>query len=102
MRKVMIMLGAALMLAPAAASAQTAAENFGYKTPSGMFGEGTAKWQLYKFMHEDRERVEAMRRNDGNLATGSVRQPTYTVQTSPNGVPRARRPGEPDPRRDLR
>ena len=101
MRK-MIMLGAALMLAPAAASAQTAAENFGYKTPSGMFGEGTAKWQLYKFMHEDRERVEAMRRNDGNLATGSVRQPTYTVQTSPNGVPRARRPGEPDPRRDVR
>ena len=90
------------MLAPAAASAQTAAENFGYKTPSGMFGEGTAKWQLYKFMHEDRERVEAMRRNDSNLATGSVRQPTYTVQTSPNGVPRARRPGEPDPRRDLR
>ena len=58
-----------------------------------MFGEGHAKWQLYKFMHEDRERVEAMQR-DRNLVTGSVRQPAYTVQTSPNGIPRARRPGE--------
>ncbi len=101
MRKVMIAFGAALLLAPPAASAQSAAENFSYKEPSGMFGEGHAKWQLYKFIHEDRERVEAMRRNR-DLATGSIAQPTYTVQTLPNGLPRARRPGEPDPRRNAR
>ena len=100
MRKVIFGLGAALLLAPVAASAQTAAENFSYREPSGMFGEGHAKWQLYKFIHEDRERVEAMQR-DRNLATGSVRQPNYTVQTSPNGVARVRRTGEPDPRRTL-
>jgi opacity protein-like surface antigen len=101
MRKVMIAFGAALMLAPAAAPAQTAAENFSYKEPSGMFGEGHAKWQLYKFIHEDSERREALARQR-ELATGSIAQPTYSVQISPTGVPRARRPGEPDPRRNAR
>ncbi|NNM74445.1 hypothetical protein [Enterovirga aerilata] len=69
MRKTMIALGTALLLAPAAASAQSAAENFSYREPSGMFGEGHAKWQLYKFMHEDRERREHLQ---PGLATGSV------------------------------
>jgi hypothetical protein len=47
------------------ALAQTAAENFNYSAPSGMFNEGTTKWQMFRFMHEDRERMQG-------LATGSV------------------------------
>ena len=69
MRRSMIGLGMAIMLLPASASAQSAAENFSYTAPSGMFGEGMAKWQMYKFMHEDRERTERLQRE---LATGSI------------------------------
>jgi opacity protein-like surface antigen len=84
-------LAAALVLAPLAASAQTAAENFSYKAPSGMFGEGTAKWQMYRFMHEDRERTEAL--NAGrDLSTGSV-------QGTAIGSEQYARPGESGSRR---
>jgi hypothetical protein len=69
MRRSMIGLGMALMLLPASALAQSAAESFSYTAPSGMFGEGMAKWQMYKFMHEDRERMERFQRE---LTTGSI------------------------------
>ena len=97
MRRVVLALGAALMLAPAAASAQSAAENFSYKAPSGMFGEDTAKWQMYKFMHEDRERREALQR-DNNLATGSVAKGRPAQGTAINDEQVAR-PGERGARR---
>ena len=91
MRNVVIGLGAALLLAPVAASAQTAAESFSYTAPSGMFGEGYAKWQMYKFMHEDRERTERLRAGE-DITTGSVRPAT-------GGVEQVRRPGETGARR---
>lgn len=86
MRKIVIGLGAALLLAAVPASAQTAAESFNYTAPSGMFGEGYAKWQLYKFMHEDRERTERLRAGE-DITTGSVAPAT-------GGVELVRRPGE--------
>ena len=101
MRKMMIALTAAALLAPAAASAQSAADGFSYKEPSGMFGEGHTLWQLYGFIHQDKERTARFNATR-ELSTGSIRQPTYAVEKSGNGVQRARRPGEPDPRRELR
>lgn len=57
-------------------AAETAKENFSYTAPSGMFSEGTTKWQMYRFMAEDAERTQRM--NQG-LTTGSV---PSTVQGS--------------------
>lgn len=91
MRKIIIAVGAALAFAPVAASAQTAAENFSYSAPSGMFGEGTAKWQLYRYMHEDKERT-ARFNAENNVDTGSV-------QGTAVGDAQVRRPGERGSRR---
>ena len=62
-------IGAALVAA-APAFAQSAKENFSYQTPSGMFGDGTFKWNMYRFMHEDRERTSAL--GDAAQFTGSI------------------------------
>lgn len=59
-----------------ALAAETAKENYSYTAPSGMFSEGTTKWQMYRFMAEDAERTRAL--NQG-LTTGSV---PSTVQGS--------------------
>jgi hypothetical protein len=66
----------ALLAATPALAAPTAKENYSYTAPSGMFSEGTTKWQMYRFMAEDWERTQA--RNQG-LTTGSV---PSTVQGS--------------------
>lgn len=93
MRNTIIAIGAILALSPMAASAQSAAENFSYSAPSGMFGEGTAKWQLYRFMHEDRERTERLRAGN-DIPTGSI-------QGTAVGDDRVRRPGERGSRRET-
>ena len=59
----------ATLASTAAPAAPTAKENYSYTAPSGMFSEGTTKWQMYRFMAEDWERTRAM--NQG-LTTGSV------------------------------
>ena len=39
---------------------------------SGMFSEGTFKWQLFRFIEEDQERTEALRSSHDPEATGSI------------------------------
>jgi hypothetical protein len=79
-------------LASSVATAQSAKENFSYSAPSGMFSEGTAKWQMYRFMHEDAERTAAMRRGVDPTATGSIQGSATTSES-------VRRPGEAGRRR---
>ena len=81
----------AALLIPAAASAQTAKENFSYSAPSGMFGDGTTKWQIFRFIEEDQERTAALRAGQDPTATGSI-------QGSANSDS-VRRPGESGRRR---
>ena len=65
-----------------AASAQSAANNFSYKAPSGMFSEGTTKWQNYQFMENDAEK-----RAQGDISTGAISNSSSSGQSYP-------RPGE--------
>lgn len=85
-------LAAASLVLPPPASAQSAKENFSYSAPSGMFSEGTAKWQLYRFIEEDQERTAALKAGQDPSATGSIQGSA----TSPESV---RRPGEAGRRR---
>lgn len=85
-----VMIMAALAASSVAATAQTARENFSYSTPSGMFGDGMFKWNMYRFMHEDRENMEKLRA--GQETTGSI-------QGSATNPDTARRPGEVGSRR---
>jgi hypothetical protein len=85
MKTVMMAALAVSLLAPAAASAQTAAENFSYKAPSGMFSEGTTKWQMYQFIESDAERTAKLRA--GETATGSLSNSSSNAESYP-------RPGE--------
>ena len=59
----LLLAGAALFAVNAAgmtpAQAQSAKENYSYKAPSGMFSEGTTKWDMYRFMAIDHEQQEA-------------------------------------------
>lgn len=99
MRKTILAAGAALvLLAPTASSAQTAKEIFTYKAPSGMFGEGTFLWNMYRYMTEDAELREKLRR-DRDLATGSVDRVPETAQGTAVGTEQVARPGERGPRR---
>ena len=91
MKLPILALAAALAL-PSAAFAQTAKENFSYSAPSGMFSEGTAKWQLFRFIEEDQERTAALRAGQDPTATGSV-------QGSATSNESVRRPGEAGRRR---
>lgn len=75
----------ALVAMASAASAQTAKENFSYKAPSGMFSEGTTKWQMFQFIESDAERRAALRA--GGDATGSLSTSSSNGQSYP-------RPGE--------
>jgi hypothetical protein len=82
-----LVLGALLLTAVGtAASAQTAKENFSYKAPSGMFSEGTTKWQMFQFIESDAERT-AQLRDGGDIATGSLSTSNSNGQSYP-------RPGE--------
>jgi hypothetical protein len=47
------------------ARSQTVAELFSYKAPSGMFFEGTAKAEHYRFFYEDEERMANRRAGRG-------------------------------------
>jgi hypothetical protein len=85
MRLHILALTAALL--PSVALAQTARENYSYSAPSGMFSEGTSKWQMYRFMAEDRERTEALRAGRDPTATGSIQGSATSEQS-------VRRPGE--------
>lgn len=78
---------AAALLAPSAVMAQTAKENFSYSAPSGMFGDGTTKWQLFRFIEEDAERTAALRAGRDPDATGSIQGSATDTET-------VRRPGE--------
>jgi hypothetical protein len=84
-KTMMTLLGLSLLAAPAAL-AQPAAENFSYKAPSGMFSEGTTKWQMYQFIESDAERTAKLRA--GETATGSLSTSNSNTQSYP-------RPGEP-------
>jgi hypothetical protein len=85
MKKMMMaVLGFSLLALPAAA-AETAAENFSYKAPSGMFGEGTTKWQMYQFVESDTERTAKLRA--GETATGALSNSSSNAESYP-------RPGE--------
>ena len=95
MRAPILALAAALAL-PSAAFAQTAKENFSYSAPSGMFSEGTAKWQLYRFIEEDRERTAALRAGQ-DLAQDPAS--TGSIQGSATSNETVRRPGEAGRRR---
>jgi hypothetical protein len=86
MRLPILALAAALTL-PSMALAQTAKENFSYSAPSGMFSEGTAKWQLFRFIEEDQERTAALRAGQDPVTTGSI-------QGSATSNESVRRPGE--------
>ena len=77
---------------PSVTLAQTAKENFSYSAPSGMFGDGTAKWQMFRFIEEDQERTAALRAGQDPTATGSV-------QGSATSNESVRRPGEAGRRR---
>ncbi|ACA15747.1 hypothetical protein M446_1222 [Methylobacterium sp. 4-46] len=70
MTKSILLLAGVMTLAASAASAQSAKERYSYKAPSGMFSEGTTKWEMYRFMNEDAERTRAY--NAGLAATGSA------------------------------
>ena len=85
MNKTMMAVFALSLLTPAAASAQTAAENFSYKAPSGMFSEGTTKWQMYQFIESDAERTAKLRA--GETATGALSNSSSNAESYP-------RPGE--------
>jgi hypothetical protein len=86
MKPLVLAFGLSLALAPAA-SALTAKENFSYSTPSGMFSEGTFKWQLFRFIEEDQEWTEALRSGHDPDATGSIQGSATTNES-------VRRPGE--------
>ena len=87
MRTIVLSLGVAALFTPFAAHAQTAAENFSYKAPSGMFSEGTTKWQTYQLMHADAERRARLQSGDSVGATGSLSSSSSNAQSYP-------RPGE--------
>ena len=91
MRTPILVLVAALAL-PSAAFAQAVKENFSYSAPSGMFSEGTAKWQLFRFIEEDQERTAALRAGQDPVATGSIQGSATSNET-------VRRPGEAGRRR---
>ena len=82
---------AALVFTAGVSLAQTARENYGYKAPSGIFGEGTAKWNMFRFMAEDAERRNALH-SGGDIATGSI-------QGSAVNPEQVARPGETGARR---
>jgi hypothetical protein len=86
MTRTIVAATAALALSATLASAQTARENFSYSTPSGMFSDGMFKWNMYRFMHEDAERMAA-RRAGQPTETGSIQGSATSQET-------ARRPGE--------
>ncbi|HEV7873494.1 MAG TPA: hypothetical protein VGO82_05110 [Enterovirga sp.] len=83
-KMMMAALGFSLLALPATA-AETAAENFSYKAPSGMFSEGTTKWQMYQFVESDAERTAKLRA--GETATGSLSNSNSNAESYP-------RPGE--------
>ncbi len=79
----MLLTGAALVAAAAIqmppAQAQSVRENYSYKAPSGMFSEGTTKWDMYRFMaidHEDHEKQEAARIAQQTAAERTAAVPT--------------------------
>ncbi|GJE03521.1 hypothetical protein [Methylobacterium isbiliense] len=86
MTKSILLLAGAMTLAATAASAQTAKENYSYKAPSGMFSEGTTKWEMYRFMAEDAERR-------AGLANGPAAAPAVApgAATRYTGTARPRR-----------
>ena len=53
-----IVITLAIVAASSGASAQTAKENYSYKAPSGMFSDGTTKWQMFQFIASDAERMK--------------------------------------------
>ena len=57
-----------------------------YSAPSGMFSEGTTKWQMFQFMASDAERTAKL--NAGQpTSTGSLSTSSSNAQSYP-------RPGE--------
>ncbi|MFL5317514.1 MAG: hypothetical protein ACJ8A0_20835 [Microvirga sp.] len=72
MKRLVLTLTTALALGSPVLAETTAKENFSYSAPSGAFGDGTFKWQMFRFMAEDRERVLALRARQDPAATGSI------------------------------
>jgi hypothetical protein len=92
MKRLVLALTTALALGSPVLAETTAKENFSYSAPSGAFGDGTFKWQMFRFMAEDRERVLALRAGRDPPATGSIQGSATTNES-------VRRPGEAGRRR---
>ena len=90
MTKTTLLLAGATLLAATAASAQSAKEIYSYKAPSGMFSEGTTKWDMFRFMAIDHEQQEAARAAaQAAEQTATVRQPS--IEGRPTAQTRLRR-----------
>jgi hypothetical protein len=76
------------------AQAQTASENYSYKAPSGMFSEGTTKWQMFQFMASDAEKIAKLRAGPtattGSLSTSSSDEESYARPGEAQRSPRRR------------
>ena len=72
MKRLVLALTTTLALGSPALAETTAAENYSYRAPSGSFSDGTFKWEMFRFMAEDRERVLALRAGRDPAATGSI------------------------------
>jgi len=92
MKRLVLALTTTLALGSPALAETTAAENYSYRAPSGSFSDGTFKWEMFRFMAEDRERVLALRARQDPVAIGSIRGITRTNWS-------VRRPGEAGRRR---
>jgi hypothetical protein len=92
MKRLVLALTTSLALGSPAFAETTAQENYSYSAPSGAFGDGTFKWQMFRFMAEDRERVLALRAGRDPAATGSIQGSATTNES-------VRRPGETGRRR---
>lgn len=64
------------------AQAQSAAEIFSYRAPSGMFSEGTTKTDMYRFMTEDAERTRQLQAGQ-DIVTGSTKGSAIEPETYP-------------------
>ena len=92
MKRLVLALTTTLALGSPVLAETTAAENYSYRAPSGAFSDGTFKWEMFRFIAEDRERVLALRARQDPAATGSIEGSATTNES-------VRRPGESGRRR---
>jgi len=62
-------MGASIVGETTPVRSESVAEMFPYKAPSGMFNEGSAKTDHYRFFHEDAERMANLRAGRGFVSS---------------------------------